>query len=167
MRPCGLARCRECATLAFHPVAKAGIGNSDHDLPRQPLDDRGRRSGRCKHGKPGVHLIIWNARFCRRRHIRHLRRSLVRGNREHLDLAGFQQRIGDPDAGRDHVNDAGKEVRVGGGCALLRHVNDIDVGQDLEPLSSEMMGAADTDRAVVQLARIGLGLGDKLLQRVS
>jgi hypothetical protein len=44
-------------------------------------------------------------------------------------------------------------------------VHDIDAGPQLEQFGREMSGIAVPGRAVVELAGIGLGVGDKLRQR--
>ena len=50
--------------------------------------------------------------------------------------------------------------------AAIRHVLGIGAHRLVEHDAAEMRGRADAGRAVVQLARIGLGIGDELLERV-
>ena len=72
-----------------------------------------------------------------------------RGRERHhrdLDVAGDQRRV---------------DLRV----AAERHREDVDAGRVLDHLHGQVQRIADAARSVVELAGIGLGLGDQLLHR--
>ena len=64
-----------------------------------------------------------------------------------------------------HVDVAGGEVLRRRRRALVGHVRDVDAGLQLEQLARDVAGGADALRRIGQLAGIGLGVGDQLLDR--
>ena len=88
------------------------------------------------------------------------------GHREGAHLAGLdvrqrpaERREPDFGAAGQHVGDALRHLAVG-------HVLHLDAGHVAEQHGGEMRARADADRAVVQLAGIGLGVGDHVLDRL-
>ena len=53
-----------------------------------------------------------------------------------------------------------------GAVAAIRHVNQVDAGHHLEQLAGDMWRAPVAGRRHVDLARIGLGIGDELGNRL-
>jgi hypothetical protein len=51
-------------------------------------------------------------------------------------------------------------------AAPVRHADDIDAGARLEELGGEMRQATDSGMGIVELAGVGLGLIDELLERL-
>ena len=53
-----------------------------------------------------------------------------------------------------------------GACAAIRHVDHVDAGHHLEQLAGHMGRGPVAGRRHVELARIGLGIGDELGNRL-
>src|SRR5262249_20349586 len=52
-------------------------------------------------------------------------------------------------------------------ATTIGHMNHVDPGHHVEQLAHQMCAASDTDRRHVELARIGLAIGDELGNRLS
>ena len=89
------------------------------------------------------------------------RRARRRGHRQRADLAAFDVR----DRGRHGVEHelhlAADQVGHRIARAAVRHVHHVDAGHHLELLARHVDAGADAGRGEVELAGIGLGVGDQ------
>ena len=61
---------------------------------------------------------------------------------------------------------AADQIVDGGAAAAVGHVHDVDAGLLAQQLAGEMMRRPGAGRAVLQPARVGLGVGDQLGHRL-
>ncbi len=131
------------------------------------MRDHGRgRAGRREHAEPRRGLVAGHAGFGNGRHVGQLGRALGRGDGDGAQLA--RAHVLD---GRGHVVEhdrdlVAQEVRHGRRTALVGHVLHVHLGHALEQLARQVDGTAAARRAEVDLARVGLGVGDQLLHRL-
>src|SRR5687767_6182024 len=134
------------------------------DLGGQPGDDLLRQLRRPDHAAPGVRLVARHSLGDRRK-IRELRRALRRGDAEAAHPAGFDVGPDRRNVVEHHLDIAGHEVVDCLRAALVGHVDDVGPGHELEELSAQVPGGAVARRAVGELARVLLRVGDELLHR--
>ena len=134
-----------------------GVPLGDHVL---------RRAGRREQAVPRRDVEARQARFGHRRQVGRERRARGGRHRQRLQLAGLDLRRGVGEVVEHELDVAGEQRLRRRRAALVRNVDDVGAGVDLEQLAGEMPGAAVAARTERQLARIGLGVGDELLDRI-
>ena len=82
------------------------------------------------------------------------------------ELARLDQRHQHARRLEGHLHIAGHQIGDRGSAAFIGHVHDVDAGARLEQLTGEMGQHADAARGKIDLARIGLGIGDELGHRM-
>jgi hypothetical protein len=143
-----------------------GRGLVDHRLDfliEQP-HDLGRRAARRENAEPRAHLPARQAGFRRRRHIGKMGEALLRARSERLELARLQVRLRRAEGHRHYLHAAGEKIRQRAADAFVRHMNEAQSGDAGEELHREMRRAAEAGRAVIDLARLRLGVGNELAQ---
>ncbi len=141
------------------------VGHGDQDLGKL-ADDRLRRLGRRDDAVPGLGDEVRHDRLVHRRHIGEIRAALERGDGERARRARLDLRQGVGHVGEGQVDLAGDHRRGRGRAALERDVHHAGAGAGLEQRHRIMRQAADAARTVVELAGIGLGIGDEFGQRL-
>ncbi len=126
--------------------------------------------GGCPGGRndaePEIGLQLRKAGLGRGRHVGQPLAACRRGDGERAQLAGLDLRDHDGRGVGEHLDLAGQQVgdrRIG---AAIGHVHDVDAGLELEHLGEQMRRGAVALRAEHDLAGIGLGIGDKLGERL-
>ena len=96
------------------------------------------------------------------RHLGHRVDALRRRHRQHLRLLRLVLRAHRVDLEEQQVDVAGDEIVHGLRGAAIGHVRELRAGDAREQFAGEMRRGADALRAEIDLARIGLGIGDQL-----
>src|SRR5262249_34365174 len=137
-------------------VEHRGVG-----VPVERRDDLGRRAPGGAKANPAGRLVALEETVDRR-HLRQERKPRGCGHAQRAKLASVDVR----QRGRRHVEHhlhlTGEEIGHRRGRALVGDVRQIHAGDELEQLPRDVMRAADAGRGHVQLAGIGLGVGNKL-----
>ena len=84
------------------------------------------------------------------------------GNRAQLALLGVARAVLNAKKVRSTWPDTVASIELG--RALEGHVHHVDLGHRFEQLGRQMRSAAGTARTVIELARVGPGVGDQFLQ---
>ncbi len=100
----------------------------------------------------------------RGRQVRQRRRALLVEDRQRLDGAAVDLRLGGGDDLAQEVDAAAGEVLHRRSGAAIGNVVDIGPQDVVEQHAAEMGGRAGAGRAELHLALIGLGVGDELLE---
>ena len=143
-------------------VFSAGIGDAGADRRVQLLDDLVRRAGGRAHAVPAGRRIARHE-FGDGGNIRRGIRTRRRGDADGDELAGSDV--------LDDLHDRRKRDRnlsaeqIGHVAALVRHLHHVGAGHHLEQFAGHMRPGADAGRRDVELAGIGLGIGDQLGHR--
>ena len=152
----------------------AELGKSGGNLRRdQAFVDRGieladdalGRAGGRDHADIGQHDVIGHAALHHRRHVGEQRVAPFARDRERAQCAVAHQCKRAADVAEEHLHLPAQHAgdRIGG--ALVGDVLDIDAGPQLEQFGREVGGIAVPGRAVIELAGIRPGVGDKLRHR--
>src|SRR5215211_6402397 len=131
----------------------------------QGLDDLTRRSRRASHAVPRGHLVAGDARLLHRGDVGQHRRALGSRNRQRADFAVLQGRPyrsieidHDIDVVAQQSNDDFRRAAIG-------HDLKIELGVGLEQLRTQILRAADVDRADIELAGLLARRRHEVLQR--
>ena len=127
--------------------------------------DGRRRLGRGHQARPG-HGHKTRQDFIHRGHIRQGRVTLFATHCDDLELFLLDLRHGGGQALEHQVHLARHEVGVGGRAAFVGNVDDIQTGGELEQFPGQVGGGARTAGGVIELAGVGLGVGDQFPQVV-
>ena len=106
--------------------------------------------------------LIARQEIADRRQVRQRRRTGRRSHRQCANLPGLDERQRRRGQVEHDLNLSAHEIDQRRCVAAVRHVHQIDAGHHLEQLAGHMQRRADAARAHVDLARIGLGVGDEL-----
>ena len=131
-------------------------------LPRDGLGQVGRPDD----AVPGQAVETFVAGLLERRHVRQERLAAVAGDGERLERARTQVRHRGCEARKNHLDLSAHGVGKRLADAPIGHGHAGHARCMLELLHHQVVQRANTRRAVVDLARIGLGVGDEFLQRV-
>ena len=153
------------------------------DRPRQPFGDLGasqnldgvavdllrqrrRRARRGDQREPCDRTKARHARLGEGRQIRRRLGALQIGDRQDLQLAGAVQRHRGGERIEEHVDIAGDQVGQRRLRAAIGHRQHLDPGHHLELRRRQMRGRGRALGREGELARVGLAVGDQLLERV-
>ena len=150
-----------------HLLGHLGQVHDAHDLAVELVDDGRRRAGRREHAVPAGDLVAGHAGLLHRRQLRHRRRAARGGDGQRTQLARFDERARLQARGEQHVDLAADHVGHRRLAAAIRHVRHLDAGERAEQRARQMAGAADTRRAVRELARLRLRERDQFAARCS
>ena len=148
--------------------AGAHVGRVDAGAKRavEPLDDRLRRAGRRQQAVVQARLEARQAGLRRGRHVGQMARPLRRQHRQRLQRAGLEH----AHRRRQHVEAeldvAAEQIGRQRAGAAIGDDGDVDAGQRLEQLAAEIGAGAGRRRADVELARLALGRGDHVGERI-
>ncbi len=131
----------------------------------EPCDDLRRRAFRGHDAGPGVDGEIGIAALDERRHVRQVRPAFRPGDGERAKLAGLDLRNEDQHAVDGEMRLPANEIGHRRRRAFVGNVGDVESGLGLEQGAQEMRRRAEAG-AVVELARVGLGVGDELRDRL-
>src|SRR5262245_45664108 len=147
-------------------VGDDGVGVHPDDLGLNLVDDAARRAGRRYEADPGRDVVErGNAGFDRERpHVRQCRQRAAVELGERAQLPALDQRQAGGGAVDDVVDRTGQEALHRGRAAAEGNVLHLDTGLAVEQIAGEARG--DDAGTVVELAGIGLGARDELLDRV-
>ena len=106
--------------------------------------------------------LVARQEFADRRQIRQRRRTGHRRHRQPANFSGLDERQRRRGQVEHDLDLSAHEIDQRRRVAAVRHVHQIDAGHHLEQLAGHMQRRADAARAHVDLARIGLGVGDEL-----
>ena len=110
--------------------------------------------------------LVARHKFGHGRDVRQRLRARRGGHRQRAQLAGLDvlDRRGQGDEHDLHL--PAEQIGQRGRRAAIGHVDHVDAGHHLEQLAGHMVRASDAGRRQVDLARIGLGIGDELGNRL-
>src|SRR5215831_14428887 len=135
--------------------------NFGSDLLVQSFDELCGRTLRSTNAEPCACLVARQG-FAESRNVRQHGRARRGRDRQGAELAGPD--ISDRREQRTEIDllhiageKCGKHL-----CAATRHVKEIEVGHGLEHFAGDMGGGSDSGRRQIELAWIGLGVGDEL-----
>ena len=153
-------------TLLQYRLFDVGHGQRLRHAAVQFGDDLRRHAGRREQPGPADHDHARIARFGRGRRVGKLLVALAAERGEQIELSRFHEirhagrgRERDRNLSAQHVGDRRRLPPVG-------HVRHLDVGGDRQQHAHQMGHVADAERAVVDLAGIGLGALDEILDRL-
>ena len=112
-------------------------------LPRAGLDDR--------------HVDLLE-----RRQVGELRQPLLARHRDALELPLYDERQGRERAVEDHVALVGDHGADGRGAAAIGDMRPVDAALLLDDDRGQVLDRADAARADLELARVGLAVGEQL-----
>ena len=125
-----------------------------------------RRSGRGQQSRPERGHELGISALGRGRYVRQQRRALIRRHRQRAQPPAFDVRQKDGSGLEDHLDLAGYEIRDRLARAAIGNVDDVDVGRELQHLSEHVRLRSIAGGSERDLARIALGVGDELRQRI-
>ncbi len=161
VRRAGRDRDAEDAELLLHVGGAEDLG----DCLVEPRHDRRRRAGGSEHRVPRRHLEARHG-LADGRDIGHRRVARFLHDGEHADLAAVEVRHRARETEERDLDVAADEIVDGGAAAAIGHVQDVDAGFLAQQLAGKVVRRADAGGAVVDLARIGPGIGDQLGDRM-
>ena len=144
---CSLASARPAPIAPFNVATMSAGVFVGAPTPAQPLELVGRHG--VGHG----------------RHVRQRRRARRRGHRNGAHFAGTDMGDRRGEHVEHHLHPAADQVGQGLRRTAIGHVDDVDAGHELEQLGRDMGSGAVARRGEVELAGIGLGIGDELGNR--
>ena len=133
------------------------------DLRIELRDDGGRRLRRRAERVPGTRDDAWDAELGEGRDIRDNVDALLRGREQNARLARLMQRKRCRHLDEGRIDVAGDQIVEGRRGAFVRYMRHLHAQRGVEHLAGEMRGGAGALRRVVQLAGIGLHVGDEFL----
>ena len=140
-----------CSTLLISPLSfasTAGRNAGGREDPEPEID--------VEAGKPGLRD---------RRHVGIDLAAHSPGGGEWLHAIVGGERYRSCDAGERQLHLAAQDIRIGGADAAIGHVCHVDAGLLLDHLAGQMRRRPDAGGRKVELAGIGLGVGDELGKR--
>ena len=145
---------------------RSGDGERLVGLGVDPVDRRARRAGRREQAEPWPALDPGHAKLGEGRHVRHRGLALGRRDRQRPHAAGGELLLGQRHDVEHDLDVAGDEILQRRRGAPIVHVLDVEIVELLELLARQMARAAEARRAIAELARIGLDVGDQFLRRI-
>ena len=91
-------------------------------------------------------------------------RAILGHDRERLDRAGIDLRLGGRDDLAQEVDAAGDQILHRRAGALVGNMGDVGAHRGVEHHAAEMRGGARAGRAELHLGLVGLGVGDEFLE---
>ena len=142
------------------------FGGTDRAFDRRGefFDHRLRRSGRRHDAHPQHALVAGQSHLGDGRHLRQLRRTCPRRVGERAQLARRDVLIGGRIGVHLELHLSGQQVGHGGRGAAIRNMRDLDAEAAQQQLHRDVRQRAVAGRGIVQLAGIGLGVGDEALE---
>ena len=136
------------------------------DLGVQLRHDLLRRARRCGDAEPCARVEPGQACLGHRGEVGHRGRALQARHGDALEASRLHVRHRCDGDCEHHLHLPADQVGKGGCIALVRHVRDLDAGALLQHLAREVAGVAAARRGEVDLARVGLEVGDQFTQRI-
>ena len=128
----------------------------------EPLDDGPRGPGRCHQPVAQGRLVAGQAGFSDRGQIGQQARALRAAHRQRPQQTGLGLPVGGRDRGEHHRDMAAQQIGDGRAGAFVGNMGELDARHGAEQLAGQVADGADAGRAVVDLARMRLRIGDQL-----
>ena len=151
--------------LRDKPLAYIGQLQNAHDFSVQFADDVARRTRGSGVSEPAGSLVARQARFCDRRQLRHLQRTLRCRYRKWTQAVRFHLRQRRRHGIEHHMHLAADHVDVRERTGFISDVLHSDAGHGFEQFSRQMDGAAGACRGICELARICFPISDEVAHR--
>ena len=132
----------------------------------QLLDDIGWRALWKKDGVPSIGFEIGHALLEAGRHVRQRGRALLGHDRDWLDGAAVDLRLGGADDLAQIVDPAALKILHRRARATIGHVGDVDTDEIIEQHAAEMGCGAGACRTVLHLRLVRFGISDEFLKVV-
>src|SRR5262249_42431602 len=158
-------RARDEAHLIDQLLLALGTCDVTHDLVVQPVDDRARRTRWRHQHLPGRRIESLH-RIADRRNVRQRSDALGRRHADRAHLAGRDLWQGWRRIAEQQWNVTGDHIVKSGHRSAVRDVRHLHAGQALEHLAVEMVRGAEAARSEAELARVLLGVLDKIGDRI-
>ena len=141
-----------------------GVGQRGQHLFVQPGNHLLGRFGGRGQGVPRGHIKVRHATLHHGGHIGHLGRALVTQNGQRAHRLGVHLAHHGPQNFDGHIHLTAAQCRGERRRAVEGHDQKVQPGARLEQLGRQMLGAADVDGAHIELAGVGLGVGQQFSQ---
>src|SRR5262245_33177710 len=153
--------------LSFHQLfCDAFLAQGRSHLVAESVDDVFRSARRCKNAPPGIGFESGKAALSARGYSRYALMALFSGLHDRTNCAGLDLRHRQRGAADEKLYVASHGVVHRWTAAAIRHMGEFDAGALRQQRHREMSDAAAADRAVTHFARIVLGEGEHIGQRL-
>src|SRR5262245_45052389 len=149
-----------------YPRRHRGIGEARIDFPVERVDDFRRRVLGCTEAKPPARLVARHE-FTHRRDVRQRHRARRGGDRQGAQLTCPDVLHRRGNALKHDLHLSAEQIDKRGCAAAIMHLDQIDAGHRLEQLTVNMWWTPDASIRHIDLARILLGIGNELGNRLS
>ena len=163
-KACGGPGCTSAPSLAKAAVTSGAARLSLIAALSLPDDALGGAGG-SNHADIGQHHVVRHAALHHGRHVGEKGIAPFARHRERPQRAVSHQRKRAADVSEKHLHLPAQHAGDGIGGALVGNVHDIDAGSQLEQFGRKVSGIAVPGRAVIELAGVRPGVGDKLRNR--